>query len=63
MSHDNNTVLLELAEEHINFWQGTHWAEIIQEAVDNKDLEKLHELIFTSAKAMYQDYVMPMEKN
>lgn len=65
MSHEVNTELLELAQEHIDFWEGTVWARVINREIENAvktgDLEVLHQLIRDSAKAMYQDYVSPEE--
>lgn len=56
MSNDTNTKLIELAEEHLEFWVGTVWENVIRNALIERDYEQLEEILIKSARAMAQDY-------
>lgn len=56
MSNETNTQLLELAQEHLDFWEGTVWAKVIRKMIDELDYEQLEEILIKSATAMAEDY-------
>lgn len=54
--HKTDKELLDLATLHQDFWEGTVWAKVIRNAIDELDYELLEELLIKSARAMGQDY-------
>lgn len=63
MSHENNTLLLEWANELMEYFTGTYVERVLQRDIDANDLEALryHVSEYASQKAIEDDYgVVPM---
>jgi len=54
MSQEENTKLLELASEHISYWEGEGIGAVLEADLDRDDLEGLAEHLRESARLMYQ---------
>lgn len=54
MSQEENTRLLELASEHISYWEGEGIGKALEQDLDNDDLESLAEHLKQSAILMYE---------
>lgn len=52
MSNQANTNLYELASEHIDFWQGTLRAEVLEGDLERLDMESLSQHLVESAREM-----------
>ena len=52
MSNQVNTNLMELASDHIDFWQGTLRAEVLEGDLERNDMESLSQHILESAQEM-----------
>ena len=61
MSNNNNTELLELASEHISYWEGEGIGAVLEADLDRDDLEALSEHLKESARIMYQLEYNPKE--
>lgn len=55
MSNETNTQLLELAQEHLDFWKGTVWAKVIRKIIDKLNYKQLKKILIKSATAMAQE--------
>ena len=53
MSNNNNTELLELASEHISYWEGEGIGAVLEADLDRDDLEALSEHLKESARIMF----------
>jgi hypothetical protein len=61
MSQQINTELIELAQDHMDYWAGTVWVGLIESALERHDLERLHELLKESSKEMFNREYNPEE--
>lgn len=59
MSNQTNTDLLELASEHISYWEGEGIGAVIEADLDKDDLESLSEHLRESARIMYDQEYQP----
>lgn len=58
-----NDDLLELAEFHLEYWTGTIWAGVIEQAIRAGNPQNLEELLKESAKDMFdQEYELEPEE-
>lgn len=56
MSQHENTLLLEIASEHIDYWAGEGIGAVIENDVANNDLDALGAHLKESAKLMFDFY-------
>lgn len=61
MSQDTNTELLELASEHLSYWEGKGIGEAITADIQRGDLEALREHLKESAKLIFEFEYNPNE--
>jgi len=61
MSLQANTDLLELASDHIMYWEGSPMARVLESDLKRNDLEGLEEHLKESARLMFQAEYNPNE--
>jgi hypothetical protein len=59
MSNNSNTRLLEEAAELIDYWEGTQFADQLELAINNNDLDHLWELVRTARFEMLRQEFHP----
>ena len=59
MSKEENTRLLELASEHISYWEGEGIGAVLEADLDRDDLEALAEHLVESAKLIFDQEFQP----
>ena len=52
MSNEANTELLELAADHIDYWTGTIWEQILINDLDSQDYDALTYHLLESSQEM-----------
>lgn len=53
MSNLSNDIILDEVQFHIDFWQGTVLAKMLEYALETKDLEQLSKLMHESRMEMF----------